>query len=109
MTESRIQQEIVMWYWNTYPERRGTLFEVYNNPASAKHGAFRKAMGMVAGVSDLCLVWPGGVVVFVEIKGPTGAQSATQKAWQKLVEAYGCRYHIVRSLEEFKAMLDQLP
>ena len=52
-SEAAIQGECVMWLWNFKPETRYKLFEVNNNPLNKIDGARRKAMGMVAGVSDL--------------------------------------------------------
>jgi hypothetical protein len=107
-TEARIQQDIVMWYHNTYPDRRGSLFEVNNNPDSKRDGAIRKAMGMVAGVSDLCLITPMGSVVFVEVKRPDGVQSEAQKKWEQLVTGFGARYEVVRSLADFQQLINQV-
>lgn len=98
-----------MWYHNAFPNRRGTLFEVNNNPENAIDGARRKAMGMVAGVADLCLIKPGGGVLFVEVKRPEGIQSPAQKNWQEVVEWFGAGYVIVRSLEEFQQVVADLP
>ena len=49
-----------------------------------------------------------GKQVFVEVKTPTGVQSAAQKDFQSTVKNLGFKYHLVRSLQDFKNILDQL-
>jgi len=107
-TEARIQASCVMWLWNERPETRGRLFEVNNNPKNAIDGARRKAMGMIAGVSDLILLRDGLPPLCIEMKDATGIQSKVQKDWQKKAESVGCDYVIIRSLSDFKEILIKL-
>lgn len=65
----------------------------------------RKAVGLVAGVSDTIFLWRGKAHL-IEFKTPTGRQSAKQKEWQEKAEAQGFSYHIVRSLEDFKQLIE---
>ncbi|SEA59515.1 VRR-NUC domain-containing protein [Arachidicoccus rhizosphaerae] len=104
-TESRLQADITQWFWNTYPEHRGMLFHVNNKARNAIEGNKFKAMGVVKGVSDLVLVLPQGRILFIELKTPTGSQEAAQKEWQAKVQERGHNYIIIRSLEEFKALI----
>jgi len=77
MNENKIQHEIIMWFSQKYPQYRGLLFEVNNNPANAKHAIKRKAMGMVAGVSDLVFIIPkSGKICGIEIKAPNSVHKA---------------------------------
>ena len=46
-------------------------------------------------------------VIFLELKGDKGKQRPEQGAFQKLVEAQGCEYHIVRSVEEVAGILGE--
>jgi hypothetical protein len=46
-----------------------------------------------------------GQVIFIEVKNDTGKQSEKQKDFQKLIEAQGFKYFLVRSLDEFKLLL----
>jgi hypothetical protein len=104
MSESKIQSDSFTWHWNTYPHERGQLFMVYNNPKNAAHGSILKAMGMLAGVSDLCYLTdnaPRGIV-FLECKKPGGTQSPGQKEFQSRVQSLGFDYHLFHSLEEFR-------
>lgn len=51
------------------------------------------------GFSDLLVLCPG-FVVFMEVKSLTGTQRVTQKRFQALVQSFGLRYVIVRSVSE---------
>lgn len=49
-----------------------------------------------------------GRFVGIEIKTPTGRQSAEQRMYQQLVEAKGGVYAVIRSPEEARALLAEL-
>ena len=100
-TERRIQSEIFLYHWNMFPKERGLMFEINNNPINAIDGARRKAIGMVSGVSDLIYLHPDGAIG-IEIKTPEGKQSARQVWWESVVESFGMKYYVIRSLKEFK-------
>ena len=104
MTEIQIQVQCVQWFWNAFPESRGLLFEVNNNPKSARDGARRKAMGMVSGVSDLILFRKNLCPICIEMKDAIGRQSNSQKEWQLKAEGCGYDYRVIRSLKEFKEL-----
>jgi hypothetical protein len=104
-TESKIQQEIVMWFRNNYcllqHNPRSVIFSVPNDSKDAKEQMRKKATGLYAGVSDLiCIHF--GKVLFIEVKADNGIQSPRQKDFQNIVESQGFEYHLVRSLDEFK-------
>lgn len=61
----------------------------------------------INGMSDIIL-FKEGKTLFIEVKNEIGKQSEIQKYVQKLIEAQGFKYYIVRSLEEFKEKLKQL-
>jgi hypothetical protein len=105
VTESRLQSEVYTWFHNTYPEQRGQLFMIYNNPKNAAHGAILKAMGMVAGCSDLIYLAPTGKVYFLECKLPEGVQSKDQKKFENMVSGIGHTYRIFRSVEQFQEII----
>lgn len=44
-------------------------------------------------------------IIFLELKGDKGKQRPEQGAFQKLVEAQGAEYHIIRSVEEVMEIL----
>jgi hypothetical protein len=104
--EGKIQAECVAWFWNTYPEYRGLLFHVPNegNRESKTDGAYRKALGLVSGVSDLILLVPNEYfhALCIEMKTEIGKQSDAQIVWQQKVENQRYKYVVIRSLEGFK-------
>jgi hypothetical protein len=104
-TESKIQQEIVMWFRNNYcllkHNPRSVIFSVPNDSKDVKEQMRKKATGLYAGVSDLICVH-FGKVLFIEVKADNGIQSPRQKDFQNIVELQGFEYHLVRSLDEFK-------
>ena len=102
LTESRIQADCFQLHWNTYPDSRGRLFMVHNNPRNAIDGNRLKAMGMVAGVSDMMLLRQDKPPLCIEIKTEKGTQQRNQKEWQQVAESTGAKYVVVRNLEEFK-------
>ena len=102
-TEAKIQQEIFTYHWNNYPEQRGWLFMVYNNPRNEINGARMKSQGMVKGVADLCLLVPGEPPIFFEVKNSKGKQSKSQKEWANTVSDSNLGdYFVIRDLEEAK-------
>jgi hypothetical protein len=105
MSEIQLQAACFQWFWNTYPDERGLLYMNYNNAKNKSHGAILKAIGMVAGVADLTLLTKSGAV-FIELKTEIGKQSPMQKQWEAKVREYGYQYHVVRTLEEFKQLVN---
>lgn len=111
--ESKIQASCVAWMHNTYPEYRGLYFAVQNEnsraDSNASTGAIRRSMGVVKGVSDTILFLARGKyhALCVEFKTDVGRQSDAQILWQRKVEAQGYRYEVVRSLEEFKKLINE--
>ena len=106
LTESRIQADCFQWHWNTYPNCRGRLFMVHNNPRNAIDGNRLKAMGMVAGVSDMMLLRQDKPPLCIEIKTEKGTQQRNQKEWQQVAEYSGAKYVVVRSLDEFQDVIE---
>lgn len=107
--EHRIQCAIVKWFYYAYPAYRGgCLFAVPNGGHRNIQTAARlKAEGVTSGVSDLLLLVPKREYhgLCVEVKTPVGRQSDNQKNWQRIIEAQGYRYEIVRSLDEFAELV----
>lgn len=78
------------------------MFMVHNAPKNAIDGNRLKAMGMVAGVSDLILLRPELPPLCIELKTEEGRQGERQKWWQSVAESTGAEYVLIRSLEEFQ-------
>lgn len=102
--EHRLQCACVRWFRLAYPQHRHNLFAVpnggYRTPATA---AKIKAEGALPGVSDLILLIARGGYhgLLIEMKTDKGRQSEAQREWQRLIEADGYKYVVVRSIEEF--------
>lgn len=107
-TENKIQQEIIVYFRNTYclknHDLRSIIFSVPNDSKDAKEQMRKIATGLMAGVSDLICIH-NGKVLFIECKDDKGRQSDKQKEFQKLIEAQGFSYYLVRSLEDFKKII----
>ena len=121
MTEARIQQEICVYYRNTYCLRhhvpRSLLMSI---PNEGKPHLVQT--GLYAGGADLLLlhiaVGKAGTrvrVIFIEVKTPTGVVSTKQKKFKNHIKAMGAiindnlvslEYHLVRSLAEFKKVIN---
>lgn len=84
------------------------IFSVANELAGSNKIAMMqaKATGLVAGVSDLIVITPSGKLLFIELKTEKGVQSQVQKDFEQRVTALGFAYHLIRSLTEFKSLLD---
>lgn len=108
--ESRLQAECFAWCWNSHPETRRLLFHVENERTNGNKidGARRKAMGLIAGVSDLILLMPRGIYhgLMIEMKTLEGRQREEQRLWQTLVEKQGYMYCLCRSLAQFKEIIE---
>lgn len=99
-SEIKIQSQAFTYLWNTYPNTRGRVFAINNNSENRIKGAINKALGVIAGVSDMVMLIPNSVI-WIEWKIQTGKQSKAQIEFQALVESLGMKYYIVRSQEEF--------
>lgn len=108
LSEHQIQASIVA-YWNeNYPQYRKCLFHVQQKASNALEGARFKTLGVTAGVSDLILLAPNGLTYFLELKDDKGKQSDHQKAFESQATSLNHHYLIIRSLDEFKALLSSI-
>lgn len=104
VSEEYIQYECVQWFWNEYPELRGLLCCNKNNSRNKIDGNKWRALGVVAGRSDLVFYYKG-VAYHIEMKTPKGGQSPDQKKWEKIITSQGFRYFICSSLFEFQTLI----
>lgn len=104
-SESKIQQEIVMWFNNNYCLKshnpKCTIFSVPNEGKNVKEQMYKRTLGMKSGVSDLIVIQPNRCI-FVEVKTEIGKQSDKQKEFETTVKNLGFEYILVRSLEDFQ-------
>ena len=101
ISEIRLQQEIIRFFNNTYPDLRGLLCYNNNNSDGGYRGHINKFLGIVPGRSDLVLYFEGGCYM-IELKVGKGNQSKVQKEWEKLIKSQGFEYVVIRSLDEFQ-------
>jgi hypothetical protein len=106
--ESKIQQDIVVWFRNKYCLKhhspRMAIFSVPNE-AGYKNRNF-KLTGMMSGVSDLIVLIPDKTL-FIELKTATGKQSPKQKEFEETVKMLNMDYHLIRSLDQFKKIISE--
>lgn len=104
--EQNFQIACVNWYNYQYPDRR--LYSNYNNPRNAIAGKIAKAMGLRAGVADLTLMLEGGRVLYIELKTEKGVQRKEQKEFKLLCDSTGAPYHLIRTFDEFVALIESV-
>lgn len=102
--ELKLQSQSFTYLWNKYPELRGRVFAINNNSENKIKGAINKALGVLAGVSDMAMLIHKSVI-WIEWKIETGKQSDKQIEFQALVESLGMKYYIVKSQEEFISLV----
>lgn len=109
MTESEayIHYSCYSWFHNSYPDLRGLLCYNLSNSRNKIEGNKNKAMGLQAGRSDLVFYYHGKAY-HIEVKTAEGVQSKEQKEWQRQIEAHRFTYHIIRSLEEFQNLIQNI-
>lgn len=96
--EAAIQMAIVRTLWLVLPA--GSIVHAsLNEEASGTMRKINAAMGACAGFSDL-MILAGGRHLYLEVKTATGRQSDDQRRFQRLVEAQGQPYEIVRSVDD---------
>jgi nucleoside-specific outer membrane channel protein Tsx len=106
-SEARIQQEIVLWFNNEYPNFRGLLCYNNNNSTGGYRGKVNKFLGIIKGRSDMVLYYSGKGYM-IELKDDRGRQSKDQIEWQLLIESQGFTYFIIRSKEEAEILINRI-
>ena len=125
--ESEIQRQCVALFRSQYPQYAMLLIHPINEGSGhaaidRRRQGIHKAEGAVAGVVDLQLFMPadykvdynnGGITSVVsysglgmELKTKKGRQSQQQQDFQKMYEAAGYRYVIIRTFEEFRHIVN---
>lgn len=104
MSEAKLQSDCFIWSWNEKPETRGLICYNLGNSKNRIDGATNKAMGLIAGRSDMTFYW-NQTAYMIEFKLPGEKQSRSQVDWQRLVKSHGFEYHIVRSKEDFVELI----
>ena len=107
MSEDQLQQQIIIWFKNEYQMHgKGLIFSVPNGGSRNLLEAKKlKQTGAMAGVSDLIVLLPSKCL-FIELKTEKGTQSEVQKIFEERVKNLNFDYFIIRSLEDFKTLID---
>jgi len=109
-SEERIQFEIVQFFRNNYclnhHEPKCLIFSVPNDGKNMMEQMRKKSTGLLAGASDLIVVFPNRII-FVEVKDEKGTQQPNQKQFQADVEKLGFEYILVRSLLDFQNKINK--
>jgi hypothetical protein len=106
MPESKVQTAVL-----NYLLKKGVFAFRVNNTSifDAKLQQYRAFAGL-KGVPDLIAITPptakqcGGIFVGLEIKTTKGKLSSDQKFFQDRCFRHNCEYHVIRSLEDIKAL-----
>lgn len=77
-----------------------------NIPTSGSRELYNR-MGLLSGVSDLCVMLLEGKTLWVEVKTPVGRQSETQKAFQKRAWELGHCYQVWRSIDDARRFVEE--
>lgn len=104
-SESRIQQEIVIHFNNTYPNLRGCLCYNNNNSVGGYRGKVNKFLGIIKGRSDMVLYYQSKAFM-IELKTEEGRQRKDQAEWEATMKIQGFEYYVIRSLEEFINLIE---
>src|SRR5690349_5324079 len=98
-TEDQMQARIWKRVWNEYPALRRCVWHVPNQGSSQKEGVRLQAMGVLAGVWDLHMMWRGRFHIWEGKVGnnqPTrdrvdrkGRKHFGQQEWGEIMAAQG--------------------
>lgn len=108
--EEKIQQECFVWFWNTHCLKMHSPREIiFHVPNEGKGNGRLTSVGLIRGMADLIVTFKG-LLLFIEVKTPSGRQSPAQRTVEAHVvgmhQIY--QYHLVRSLEEFKNIINSI-
>ena len=113
MTEKQLQAKLILTFGQKYPQYRDLLFEVNNDVYSINHAAARKAVGMVAGVSDLIFINPyNGKIIGIELKSENSTHAQkhihTQLNWGAKITNAGGYYILSTNIEFIMQFIDSI-
>lgn len=123
--EQKLQKQCVAWFRELYPQYAMLLTHPINEgyKGFGRIGGIHKAEGTTKGVPDLLFFMPSaenvyndqgiliGVTIYhglgIEFKTPKGKQSQEQKDFEKMFTAAQYKYVVIRSLDDFKKLMNE--
>jgi hypothetical protein len=107
-SEDIMQAKQFQWAWNERQQTRRCIWHVPNGgdrrPAEA---AQLKAMGVVAGVSDMHFYWQSQLYI-IENKVGSNTLSDAQIKYRDAMKAQGAIFYECRTLEKWKLIVDSI-
>lgn len=108
-SEAEFQATCTKWFDKTFPDKRGQLMLLYQNPPNAIIGAKLISMGLRHGSSDHLYAYDYKCIAWIEYKIGYNTQSDAQEEFQKLVERLGFEYYLIKNdIEDFKGLIANL-
>lgn len=102
MTEKQIENQIL-----SYLATRKECFAFkFKDQAKFIGGRYRKSNWEINGVADLCCLMDNGLTLWLEVKTDKGKQSKNQKNFEKIIKKHKGYYHVVRSVEETRKIIE---
>ena len=99
--EARVQRAILEWCALVAPEL--IIYHTPNGGLRSKVEAARlRWQGVLPGVPDLTLVGQDGQLRYIEVKGPSGALSPEQRAFQNRCVAMRIPFAVARSVDDVR-------
>lgn len=108
-TEYKIQQDCFVWFWNTFPELKLTMFHVPNGGQRGRVESNRlKSIGVVAGIPDLCWLY-NGKAYFFEMKRPkSGVLSERQQMVHFAFKRQKIDVFLITTFEQFQQIIQSI-
>lgn len=108
-SEAQFQASCTGWFDETFPDKRGQLMLLYQNPPNAIIGAKLISMGLRPGSTDHLYVYGFRQIAWIEYKIGYNKQSKPQEEFQELIERLGFEYYLIKNdIELFKYLIAQL-
>lgn len=114
-----LQYTCFTWLWNEHPELRQLFWGTFNDIKQVEKitGNLKekrriilshmKSLGMVKGVLDFMFYY-GGVLHVIDFKVGADRLSKEQKTFIAQIESQGGKGYEVRTIEEFKNIIDEI-
>lgn len=106
-THDKLQSVCYQWHHNTFAEDRYLIHANLSNSVGGRYGTHNKAIGVKKGRADL-QYYKNGVLYLFEIKVGSDRQKPDQRAFQQANEAEGAQYYIIRTVEEYQAIINRI-